>query len=212
VRASGRRYVYAILHAQQLAFILLSDDTPIAAMISASRDGDVLVPPCRVRGILPVRGSTRRKGKGLGKGKGKDKGGKKALAKLIEVVEKGTPALLAVDGPRGPRNTVHWGIVKLAIETDACIIVAGVFPTRRKVLGKSWDRTQLPKPFSTLVGRFRPPIDPRDFPGDAAGLRAHIAAELLALEQEWDPAEAAYAVPLSQETAPVAGEPPGLSA
>lgn len=182
LRAAGRRYVYAILHAQQLSFILLSDDVPILAMVSASRDGDWLVPLCHVRRIVPVRGST-----------GADKGGRAALAEMAEGVRRGVPALLAVDGPRGPRNGVHWGVVDLAQETDACIVVAGVFlPRGRFILERTWDRTQLPRPFSTLTGRFRPPIDPRDF-DDRASLRAHVAAELLALEQAFDPDEAGHA-------------------
>jgi len=186
LRAEGRRYVYAILHAQQLGFILLSDDVPILAMVSASRDGDWLEGPCRARGIVPVRGSSRTDGE--------DKGGRAALDLMIRGVrDGGMPALLAVDGPRGPRNSVHWGIVDLALESDACIVIAGVFlPRRRGVLDRSWDRTQLPKPFSTLTGRFRPPIDPRDFT-DREQLRTRVAAELLALEQDFDPAEASHA-------------------
>ena len=181
LRAAGRRYVYAILHSQQLSFILLSDDVPIAAMISASTDGDWLVPLCRARRIVAVRGST-----------GKDKGGRVALAELADAVRSGLPALLAVDGPRGPRSSVHWGVVDLARETDACIVVAGVFlSANRYVLERTWDRTQLPRPFSTLTGRFRPPIDPRDFP-DRDGLRAQVTEELRALEQAFDPDEALH--------------------
>jgi len=179
-----------------MSFILFSDDRPVAAMVSASKDGDALVPLCRVRGVVPVRGSTRKRGK--------DKGGKKALAQLIEHVQTRGPALLAVDGPRGPRNTVHWGITKLAFETDAFIVIAGVFPASRKLLRRTWDRTQLPRPFTLMHGRFGPPIDSRDYAGDAAGLRQRVHDELLALEQEWDPEEAAYAQPL--EPAPPRGE------
>ena len=184
LRAAGRRYVYAILHAQQLSFILLSDDVPILAMVSASSDGDWLVPLCRARHILPIRGSSRKDGL--------EKGGRAALALLADGVRDGHPALLAVDGPRGPRGSVHRGVVDLARETDACIVVAGVFlSSHRYVLQRSWDRTQLPRPFSTITGRFRPPIDPRDF-ADADSLRSHVAAELLALEQAFDPAEARF--------------------
>ena len=185
LRAAGRRYVYAILHAQQLNFILLSDDTPIAAMVSASRDGDTLVPLCKIRGVVPVRGSTRKRGV--------DKGGRQALALMEQAVLDGMPALLAVDGPRGPRGCVHWGVVNLALATDACVVVAGVFPSRRRLLERTWDRTQLPLPFATLVGRFREPIDSRDYAGDAPGLRARVAEELQALERDWDPAEATRA-------------------
>jgi hypothetical protein len=112
---------------------------------------------------------------------------------MVDGVKAGLPALLAVDGPRGPRNCVHRGVVDLARETDACIVVAGVFaPANRFVLKRTWDRTQLPRPFSTLTGRFRPPIDPRDFP-DSASLRARVGVELLALEREFDPDEASHA-------------------
>src|SRR6266446_3241636 len=70
---------------------------------------------------------------------------------------------------------------------------AGVFlPANRFILGRTWDRTQLPRPFSTLTGRFRAPIDPRDF-DDPASLHARAAAELLALEQAFDPDEARHA-------------------
>ena len=189
LRAAGRRYVYAILHAQQLSFILLSDDVPILAMVSASRDGDWLVPLCRARRIVPIRGSTRLRGE--------DKGGRAALAKLADGVRAGLPAVLAVDGPRGPRSKVHWGVVDLALATDACIVVAGVFlPGRRFVLERTWDRTQLARPFTTITGRFRPPIDPRNFP-DRDSLRERVAAELLALEQAFDPDEARHAGRLS---------------
>ncbi len=84
---------------------------------------------------------------------------------------------------------MHQGIVDLARETDACIVVAGVFlPVSRFILERTWDRTQLPRPFSTLTGRFRPPIDPRDFDDPPV-----LAAELLALEQAFDPDEARHA-------------------
>jgi lysophospholipid acyltransferase (LPLAT)-like uncharacterized protein len=177
LRAAGRRYVYAILHAQQLSFILLSDDVPILAMVSASKDGEWLVALCRARRIVPVRGSTGTRGA--------DKGGRAALAQMVDGVKAGLPALLAADGPRGPRNCVHRGVVDLARETDACIVVAGVFaPANRFVLKRTWDRTQLPRPFSTLTGRFRPPDrsprlpglreSPRPRRGRAAGAGARV--------------------------------------
>jgi hypothetical protein len=111
----------------------------------------------------------------------------------------GGPARVA--GSRRARaargNGVHRGIVDLSRETDACIVVAGVFSTsRRYILGRTWDRTQLPHPFSTLTARFRTPIDPRDF-ADVASLRERVSTELLALEQTFDPDEARHAGRLS---------------
>ena len=173
-------------------------------MVSASKDGDALVPLCRVRRIVPIRGSTRKKGQ--------DKGGRAALALMGDFVrERGRPALLAVDGPRGPRSTVHWGVVDLALELDACILVAGVFPSRRSILKRTWDRTQLPAPFSLLTGRFRPPIDSREVP-DRAALRERVAAELLALEQAFDPDEARFALGIPKGEGAGAGASAGADA
>jgi len=201
LRADGRAYVYAILHAQQLSFILVSDDVPILAMVSASQDGEWVAAICRARRIIPVRGSTRTTGT--------DKGGRAALAELAGRLRPGLPALMAVDGPRGPRNVVHWGVVNLARQTGASIVVAGVFaPASRLVLTRSWDRTQLPRPLSTLTVRFRPPIDPWDF-ADADSLRTHVAAELLALEQAFDPDEARHAGRVSPRDATRAAETDG---
>jgi hypothetical protein len=200
LREVGRKYVYAVLHAQQIAFVMLSDDVPIAVMLSASADGDILAGACRARNIVPVRGSSRKKGK--------EKGGARALDLLVERVKQGTPGLLAVDGPRGPRGVAHWGIVNLARRSGAAILVAGVFPTRRKVLTRSWDRTQIPLPFSTLVGRFRPVIEPDDFDDDAA-LHAHVTAELTALEADWDPTEARFAEDLREAATAAEQHAPG---
>jgi lysophospholipid acyltransferase (LPLAT)-like uncharacterized protein len=203
LRAEKKPYAYAILHSQQLNFILVSDDVPAAAMVSGSKDGDMLVPACTVRSVRAVRGSTRRKGK--------EKGGREALAELVEVIHSGLPALLAIDGPKGPRNYVQWGIVDLARETGAHIVVAGVFPVRRRILTKTWDRTQLPGIFTTMRGRFRPAINPADFP-DRESLRAFVIKELLELEREHDPQEAAYASKEALDILRAAGLEPAESA
>ncbi|MGI9473909.1 MAG: DUF374 domain-containing protein [Rubripirellula sp.] len=100
------RYVYAVLHAHQVAAII--DGEPgTGAMVSQSGDGEIIVPSLRIRGIVPVRGSG-------GRGQGKGRGGLAALEALIQHVVGGRPAYLAVDGPRGPRGHVQRGIVKLA--------------------------------------------------------------------------------------------------
>jgi lysophospholipid acyltransferase (LPLAT)-like uncharacterized protein len=186
LKAAGQKYVYAILHAQQLSFVTVSDDVPIAAMVSRSRAGEALVPSCWLRNIIAVRGS---KNKSV-----RNKGGREALAKMADHVREGLPALLAVDGPRGPRNLVQWGVVDLAIETGSFVMIAGVFPKRRSVIRRTWDRAQVPGLFTTMHIRFRPPVDPTKFK-DRAELRAYVMKELLELEREHDPVEAAHVSP-----------------
>jgi len=181
LRAEGRGYIYALLHAHQLSALVVNDDRRMAAMVSQSVDGDRLVPILRARRVVAVRGSTR--------SRGRDKGGRSALAQLATLLRGGVPALLAVDGPLGPRNHVHRGVIELAQDTSAAILPVVVVPSRRWILPRTWDRLQIPKPFSTLRLAFDTPISVRadESPDDA---RARVAAALDALERRRDPAEA----------------------
>jgi lysophospholipid acyltransferase (LPLAT)-like uncharacterized protein len=103
--------------------VFVNDDRRMAAMVSRSRDGALLVPSLIVRRVTAVRGSSR--------SKGCDKGGRKALQGMVDHLRRDTPALLAVDGPKGPRNHVHRGVVDLAVEADAPVLPVVVLPSRR---------------------------------------------------------------------------------
>lgn len=181
LRAAGEGYVYALLHAHQLAAVFVNDEEKLAAMVSRSGDGALLVPSLRLRRVHAVRGSSR-------KGE-KDKGGREALAELHELVREGVPVLLAVDGPRGPRNRVKGGVARLAAETRLAVLPTLVLPDRRWFLAKTWDRFQIPKPFSKVRLIFAAPI--RVAQGEPpADLRTRISSALDELERRWDPAEA----------------------
>jgi lysophospholipid acyltransferase (LPLAT)-like uncharacterized protein len=184
LRAAGRSYVYAILHAHQVAAVLINDDPGIAAMVSRSTDGDLLAPSLRMTGVLAMRGSTRTTGR--------DKGGRAALELLGAHTRSGRPSLLAVDGPRGPRNHVHRGIVDLARNADATIVPCVIVPSRRWILRGSWDRFQIPLAFCRLSMTFAPPLDPRAEPDDVR-LRESVRTALDELEERCDPVEAAWA-------------------
>lgn len=182
LRRQGRPYVYALLHAQQLAAVFCSDEKRLGAMVSRSTDGDLLVPSLRLRGITPVRGSSRR---------GQvDKGGMAALQTLIAMAKNHTPALLAVDGPRGPRNRVHRGAIYLAQQSGGVILPVAALPTRRWILARTWDRMQLPKPLSRITLHFAPMIETA-VDSDREQLRQAVQDALLTLEQQLDPQEAA---------------------
>jgi lysophospholipid acyltransferase (LPLAT)-like uncharacterized protein len=186
LRAAGRAYIYAILHAHQVAAVLINDDPGIAAMASRSRDGDLLVPSMRVTGVLAMRGSTRRGGR--------DRGGREALELLEAHTRRGLPSLLAIDGPVGPRNHVHRGVVDLARRTGAPIVPCVIIASRRWILRRAWDRFQIPLPFCRLTMTFAPPLDPGAMPDDAR-LRDAVRAALAELERRCDPVEAELAQP-----------------
>jgi lysophospholipid acyltransferase (LPLAT)-like uncharacterized protein len=137
--AAGHPWVYASFHAHQMGGIM-SADRGTGAMVSRSSDGEMVVPMLRVCGHVPIRGSSG----------GVRKGGATALQALIKHVLGGRTAMLTVDGPQGPRGTVHKGIGLLAEKTDAAVVIALMIPSRRWILRQTWDQFQIPKPFSTI--------------------------------------------------------------
>ena len=179
-RAAGRGYVIVLLHAHQLAAIVANDERRMVAMVSRSADGDFLVPPLRLRRVWTVRGSSRTRNR--------DKGGSQALHGLIQKVGAGWVALIAADGPRGPRNEIHLGAAKAAQATGAPILPAVVVPTRRWIMTRAWDRFQIPKPFCRIDVHFGEPIEVAAG-DDLVVVTARLKATMDALERRWDPLE-----------------------
>ncbi len=191
LRREQRPYAYAVLHCHQIGTIL-GAEAGTGAMVSRSADGDLLIPSLRVRGVVPVRGSTRKDGQ--------DKGGREALDFLMAHVRGGAPAYLAVDGPRGPRNQVSRGIARLGKETGAAILPTAALPKRRWILRGTWDRLQIPKPFSRVDVHFAPPL----YCGAGESVddfRGRIEASLIALERQHDAGEAATAAEATRRRA-----------
>lgn len=66
-------------------------------------------------------------------------------------------AIITPDGPRGPRHKIKPGIAIAAKETNASIIPFTWTSDKYWEL-KSWDKMQIPKPFSTIQASFGTPI------------------------------------------------------
>lgn len=176
--AEGVPHIFAAFHAHQIA-AMVSADPRTGAMVSRSDDGQIIVPALRVNGHVPVRGSS---------GKA-DKGGATALKALIEYLDVGKPVILAVDGPRGPRGTVHKGVGVLAKKSGAGVLPVLVVPSRRIILKKAWDRLQIPLPFGTISAYFAEPMYPQK--GERLeSFAKRIELELAKLESKHDAAEA----------------------
>jgi lysophospholipid acyltransferase (LPLAT)-like uncharacterized protein len=195
LRSEGARYIYSVLHANQIAAATCRE-RGTAAMVSQSKDGDFVAMGLRLAGIKTIRGSSRRGDQ--------DKGGLSALNDLIEHVRTGFPAYLAVDGPRGPRNRVHKGIAVLSQRTGAVVLNVVAVPTRRWIFKRSWDRFQIPKPFCT-IDIFVALIWPQQ--GESVeDYRRRIQQSICQLESLRDPAEArsvaASQLPCVRKSAP----------
>jgi lysophospholipid acyltransferase (LPLAT)-like uncharacterized protein len=180
LRNCRRPYVLALLHAHQFTALVAGDEPQLAAMLSRSRDGELLAPALRRVGVTPVRGSSR-------SGE-RDKGGRGALKALVEHLASGRPALLAVDGPSGPRGRVQLGIAELASRSGAAVVPVLPLASRRLRIRGSWDRLQIPLPFARIAVHFGAPLEQAG--GESVeALRDRIEAALSELESRLDPYE-----------------------
>ena len=106
----------------------------LAAMVSACKDGALLVEVLKAFDIEPVRGSTSRRGR-------------QALLELSRKMKAGMHLGITPDGPRGPSYEIQDGILALSQVTGLPIIPLGA-SANRKYRFNSWDRFQLPMPFA----------------------------------------------------------------
>ncbi len=180
-------YLFSFLHAHQLA-LMIGREKGTGAMVSRSRDGELIVALLKMLGLVPVRGSSRTRPGSRG-----ERGGMEALQTLNQHVLSGHPVAIAVDGPRGPRGRVHKGIALLSQQTGAPVLNLVAIAPRKWTITKAWDRMQIPMPFSTVSGYFAEPIYP--VAGEKLeAYRRRIEAGLLALEQQFEPGEAIFNV------------------
>lgn len=184
IRERGESYLFSFLHAHQLGLVL-GRERGTGAMVSRSKDGELIVPLLKISGCIPVRGSKRTHRK--------DRGGREAIHTLTEHVLSGKPAAIAIDGPRGPRGRVHKGIALLSQQTGAPVLNLVAISRRKLTARRAWDRMQIPLPFTTIDGYFAEPIYPQH--GEKLELYRHrIEASLLALEEKHEPLESVYSV------------------
>jgi hypothetical protein len=139
-----------------------------AALISASRDGDLLADLVQLFGFDVVRGSSSR-------------GGTTAMLQLAEVIARGRDAVITPDGPRGPAYRLGSGIILLAQKSGAVVIPVNMEYTSAWRL-KSWDRFFLPRPFSRvrlILGErhtVRPTANPEEFESERLRLENAMMA------------------------------------
>lgn len=121
----------------------------LAAMVSASKDGGILARVLERFKVQPVRGSSSRRGQ-------------QALLELTGWGERGYDLAITPDGPRGPRYALQPGVISLGQLTGLPIVPIS-YHYNWKISLRSWDRFQIPIPFSSAVLRMGKPVTvPRD--------------------------------------------------
>ena len=114
------------------------------AVVSASRDGQYIADLIKCFGLRSVRGSS-------------SKGGMNAQLEAARALASGNHVSFTPDGPRGPRYTMSKGPIHLASINKTCVVPVTVNASRYWEC-KSWDRFQIPKPFSKLTVVLGDPI------------------------------------------------------
>lgn len=135
--ASPSSIVVGFWHDEFFPLIYMRRQLHCMAIASASRDGDFLSGVLTRMGVEVARGSSSRKG----------------TQALLEVVRRlqtdAVAACIALDGPRGPRHVIKPGSLFLAARAGVYIVPTRMFMERAHIF-KSWDRFQLPLPFSRV--------------------------------------------------------------
>jgi len=169
----GRTIAVAFWHSDMLVVLYTAVDYMkrgvgrVAVLASLSEDGELLARTVRPFGVDVVRGSSSR-------------GARSGLKGLERFLKETGHVGVAVDGPRGPRREAKPGVAVLAKETGCPIFPYTVSYDRAWRL-RSWDRTEIPRPFSRCVVTFHEPIHVSQDAGrdELERARAHIEWILL---------------------------------
>ena len=146
-RPVTENYIGALWHNRLLIFpFVLRRFLPQrhgAALISASRDGDLIADVVQRFGYDVIRGSSSRLGAS-------------AILQLTQVLASGRDVVITPDGPRGPAYELGPGIIFLAQKSGAAVLPMNLEYSRCWRLG-SWDRFIVPRPFSKVRVLINPP-------------------------------------------------------
>jgi lysophospholipid acyltransferase (LPLAT)-like uncharacterized protein len=143
ITQAGHHPILALWHGRILAATPYFANRGIVAMASENFDGEWIARLLGKFGYGAARGSTSR-------------GGPAALRQLVRDV-KAHGVAFTLDGPRGPAEVAQPGAVWLAKATGQPLLPFHSEAASSWTL-KSWDGTQIPKPFTTVAMAIAAPI------------------------------------------------------
>jgi lysophospholipid acyltransferase (LPLAT)-like uncharacterized protein len=135
IEAAGRQPVLVFWHDRILLATYYFRNRKIIVLSSKSFDAEYTARIIKRFGFGTVKGSSTR-------------GGRAAMVEMIRTIKKeGWPAGFTLDGPRGPRYKVKKGPLLVAKKTGNPIVPFLVEAKKFSSL-RSWDRLQIPWPFT----------------------------------------------------------------
>ncbi len=163
----GKNFVVAFWHGSMVVGWYLQRKNNIHALVSQSKDGAILSTILESWGYKMIRGSSHR-------------GGKEALQEMVAIVKSGASLAVTPDGPKGPKHVMKFGAVRVAQLARVPLVLISINNQKKKLL-QSWDRFEIPMPFSKVQVQYIGPffIDP-DLTGEP------LNEEVRRIETEWN--------------------------
>lgn len=142
--AENQNLVIAFWHGTMLVPWFINHNKNFGALVSNSKDGDLLAKVLSKWNYKVARGSSH-------------SGGKEALTTLLNFADKNYSVAITPDGPTGPPHKMKAGAVITAKKAGIPLILIGINYSKKYVLN-SWDKFQIPKPFSKISVVYSDPI------------------------------------------------------
>ena len=155
--------VFALWHSRLLGNCYNNRGQGVGVMNSRHRDNEIIVRVIVRLGFVSVRGSSTR-------------GGVAALKNMLHLMDQGHDLAFTVDGPRGPALKVKPGAVYAAARSGCPLITASVSYSSFWQI-PSWDRFQVPRPFSRMVVGYGSPLKIPENPSEKEIERWCLEAE-----------------------------------
>ena len=140
----NKNYVLAFWHGTMLLPWYLNRKKNFAALISKSKDGDLLAKILKHWKYQVVRGSS-------------STGGSVALGIMVDFAKNNSSVAITPDGPRGPAHKMKAGAVITAKKSGLPLVLCGIGIKKKKVL-KSWDSFEVPMPFTKVKVIYSDPV------------------------------------------------------
>ena len=142
----GKIPIYTFWHDRVFLSTYFWQRRAIVVMTSRSFDGEYIARFIQRFGYGAARGSSTRGATG-------------AVVEMVRLMRAGCPAAFTIDGPKGPRYLAKMGAVLLAKKTGNPVLPFTIAAERFWELKSSWDRSQIPKPFTRATVYIGAPID-----------------------------------------------------
>jgi lysophospholipid acyltransferase (LPLAT)-like uncharacterized protein len=142
--AEKKNFISAFWHGSMIIGWYIHRNENVAALVSKSKDGEVLATTLEKWNYHVVRGSS-------------SIGGHDALKMMTDLIKENFSLTITPDGPRGPIHKMKAGAIVVAQRTTVPLFLSGI-GIKKKVVLKSWDRFEVPSPFTKVVVIYSDPI------------------------------------------------------